>query len=112
MPDPAPSVPTPSATAPSAAVPSPAGAAAVAVAPSTTAVRYFAAAKAAFGRAEERVDPADCADLAALIARAPASARAMLERCSFLVDGVATTDLATRLPPGGLVDVLPPFAGG
>ena len=31
---------------------------------------------------------------------------------TFLVDGVATTDLATRLPPGGLVDVLPPFAGG
>lgn len=75
-------------------------------------VRYFAAAKAALGVPDERVDPDACPDLAALIARAPASARAVLERCSFLVDGVTTTDLATRVPPGGLIDVLPPFAGG
>ncbi|WP_431803552.1 MoaD/ThiS family protein [Microbacterium sp. bgisy203] len=75
-------------------------------------VRYFAAAKAALGAAEERVDAADVVDLAALIARAPASARPVLERCSFLVDGVTTTDLTTPLRPGILVDVLPPFAGG
>lgn len=78
----------------------------------TTLVRYFAAAKAALGTPEERVDPAVCPDIAALIARAPASARAVLERCSFLVDGISTTDAAVRLPPGGTVDVLPPFAGG
>lgn len=76
-------------------------------------VRYFAAAKAAMGTGEERRGPLP--DLAALVADATArvpAAASVLARCSFLVDGVATTDLATPLPPGALVDVLPPFAGG
>lgn len=75
-------------------------------------VRYFAAAKAALGVADEHVDATEVVDVAALVARAPASARPVLERCSFLVDGVTTTDLETPLRPGILVDVLPPFAGG
>lgn len=80
-----------------------------------TQVRYFAAAKAAMGVGSERVDATVVTDLAALIAdasaRAPGAA-AVLARCSFLVDGRATTDRRTLLPPDGLVDVLPPFAGG
>lgn len=80
-------------------------------APSVT-VRYFAAAKAALGLAEEVVALGDCSDVGALIDRAPDTARPVLERCSFLVDGVSTTERATLLRAGGLVDVLPPFAGG
>lgn len=36
----------------------------------------------------------------------------MLDRCSFLVDGVTTRDRSTRVPAGAVVDVMPPFAGG
>lgn len=76
-------------------------------------VRYFAAAKAAMGAGEERIGPLP--DLATLITdatrRVPAAA-GVLARCSFLVDGVATTDPDTPLRPGARVDVLPPFAGG
>ncbi|MGI9197309.1 MAG: MoaD/ThiS family protein [Candidatus Nanopelagicales bacterium] len=36
----------------------------------------------------------------------------VLERCSTLVDGIASSDLGGAVPPGGRVDVLPPFAGG
>ncbi len=80
-------------------------------APSVT-VRYFAAAKAALGVAEEIVALHDCGDVGALIDRAPVTARPVLARCSFLVDGVSTTERTTPLRAGGLVDVLPPFAGG
>jgi molybdopterin synthase sulfur carrier subunit len=36
----------------------------------------------------------------------------VLTACSFLLDGMAVRDLATALPDGSGVDVLPPFAGG
>ncbi|OOB89605.1 MoaD/ThiS family protein [Rathayibacter sp. VKM Ac-2630] len=76
-------------------------------------VRYFAAAKAALGRASDEFE--ELPDLAALEARllegSPESA-AVLGRCSYLVDGVSTTDRATGLTAGSSVDVLPPFAGG
>jgi hypothetical protein len=36
----------------------------------------------------------------------------VLTACSFLVDGTSTRDRALALPPGAVVDVLPPFAGG
>ncbi|QHC66883.1 MoaD/ThiS family protein [Rathayibacter sp. VKM Ac-2759] len=76
-------------------------------------VRYFAAAKAALGRAGDEFD--DVRDLGALEARLVASApsaAAVLERCTYLVGGVSTTDRATPLEADATVDVLPPFAGG
>jgi len=36
----------------------------------------------------------------------------ILEQCSFFVDGEHHRSLATALPDGSQVDVLPPFAGG
>ncbi|MWV50178.1 MoaD/ThiS family protein [Rathayibacter sp. VKM Ac-2803] len=76
-------------------------------------VRYFAAAKAALGRAGDEFD--GVADLGALEARlvesAPSAAE-VLARCTYLVGGVSTTDRATPLTDGAAVDVLPPFAGG
>lgn len=81
-----------------------------------TTLRYWAAARAAAGVAEE---PTAAATLAAALdeARARHDARfaTVLQRCSFVVDGdpVGGRDHATvGLREGGLVDVLPPFAGG
>ena len=91
-------------------------------------VRFFAAAAAATGVEEQRVDlaalnasgPFTLADLSGLLAASfPASASAgtpplgeILTRCSFLLNEVAARDLSTELSPGDVVDVLPPFAGG
>jgi molybdopterin synthase sulfur carrier subunit len=83
-----------------------------------TTVRWFAAARSATGVAEERWDPAPdtLADLlAAAVERHGAPLAAVLPRCSFLLDGVALTGREpedVRLAGVGLVDVLPPFAGG
>jgi len=81
-------------------------------------IRYWAAAKAAAGTAEE---PYQAATLAGALAAArerhagePEFAR-VLQRCSFLVDGtpVGTRDHASvALHEGATVEVLPPFAGG
>jgi molybdopterin converting factor small subunit len=80
-------------------------------------VRYFAAAKAAVGKAEERIDPAPASIgelVDALAATAPdaRAAAAVFDRCSFLHNGRATTDRRTALTDGDTLDVLPPFAGG
>jgi molybdopterin converting factor small subunit len=79
-------------------------------------IRYFAAAKAALGQAQE-IRPAgttigDLLAAAAADAAVPAEALAVLNRCSFLVNRSATTDRAITLQPGDTLDVLPPFAGG
>lgn len=81
-------------------------------------IRYWAAAKAAAGTAEEPYH-------AATLAEALAQARArhgdrsefvrVLTRCSFLVDGIsvgARDHMDVALAEGGTVEVLPPFAGG
>jgi sulfur-carrier protein len=82
-------------------------------------VRYWAAAKAAAGRAEETFphEPDLAALLDAVRARHGADGRLaeVLARCAYLVDEVspgrrAAVDVA--VPEGAVVDVLPPFAGG
>lgn len=84
-------------------------------------VSYFAAARAAAGLAEEKVEfddldgagaPVTLAHLAEVLAErhGPALAR-VLATCSFLLDEVA----GSRDRPvhdGARVDVLPPFSGG
>jgi molybdopterin converting factor small subunit len=81
----------------------------------TVEVRYFAAAKAAAGRAAESVElPATASidDLAERLAeRHGPDLRKVLARCSYLVDEVAVRDHSRALV-GEVVDVLPPFAGG
>ncbi|MBW1604301.1 MoaD/ThiS family protein [Streptomyces sp. JJ66] len=81
-------------------------------------IRYWAAAKAAAGVAEEGYEAATLAE-ALETARARHTARPefarVLQRCSFLVDGdpVGTrAHEAVRLSQGGSIEVLPPFAGG
>ncbi|RIJ53894.1 MoaD/ThiS family protein [Clavibacter phaseoli] len=84
-------------------------------------VELFAAAAAALGRTTDELDlpdPATLGDLMdALGSRAaasedPANAAAVLARCTYLVEGVATTDRDAPLTTGSTVDVLPPFSGG
>lgn len=81
-------------------------------------IRYWAAAKAAAGTAEEPYEAVTLADALAG-AREKRAARPeftrVLKRCSYLVDGdpVGTrTHEAVLLSDGGSVEVLPPFAGG
>ncbi|MEV5506236.1 MoaD/ThiS family protein [Streptomyces orinoci] len=81
-------------------------------------IRYWAAAKAAAGTAEE---PYAAATLAQALdaarrrhARRPEFSR-VLSLCSFLVDGDpvgAREHTTVQLTEGGTVEVLPPFAGG
>ncbi|MFB8265751.1 MoaD/ThiS family protein [Streptomyces sp. NPDC055955] len=81
-------------------------------------IRYWAAAKAAAGAAEEPYRATTLAEALEQVRSRhdgrPALAR-VLGYCSFLVDGrpVGGRDHASvRLTPGGTIEVLPPFAGG
>jgi sulfur-carrier protein len=78
-------------------------------------VRYFAAARAAAGPESENVRVPEGTTVAALVDtladRGPELAK-VLKRCSFLCDGIAVRDEATKLSDGQTIDVLPPFAGG
>ncbi|WP_206785255.1 MoaD/ThiS family protein [Amycolatopsis sp. MtRt-6] len=82
----------------------------------TIAVRYFAAARAAAGVEEEKVQlpaGASVADAVAELARLhPSSLPRLLEAVSYLLDGIAVRDLTRTLRDGAELDVLPPFAGG
>jgi sulfur-carrier protein len=78
-------------------------------------VRYFAAARAAAGMEAETLDVAPGTSVKDLVerlgARSPKLA-AVLDRCSFLCDGMAVRNRAEPLRTNQTVDVLPPFAGG
>ena len=79
-------------------------------------VRYFAAARAASGTDSELVETTPQTTVAQLV-RQLANQHGekladVLERCSFLVDGVACADGTAVVRADGTVDVLPPFAGG
>lgn len=82
----------------------------------STTLRYWAGARAAAGVASEQTSARTLSE-ALLLARSVRDDRfaEVLEVCSFVVDGdpVGARDhAAVRLVDGGLVDVLPPFAGG
>ncbi|GFG54106.1 molybdopterin synthase sulfur carrier subunit [Mycolicibacterium agri] len=78
-------------------------------------VRYFAAARAAAGIETETMHVAAGTTVGALVdmlaTRSEDLAR-VLQRCSFLRDGIAVRDDAVELVDGQTLDVLPPFAGG
>jgi sulfur-carrier protein len=78
----------------------------------TGTVRFWAAARAAAGRAEQAYDAATLGDVVeALRAEHGPALAGVLAHCSFLVDGVrAGPDFP--LVDGAEIEVLPPFAGG
>ncbi|MFJ4920834.1 MoaD/ThiS family protein [Streptomyces sp. NPDC088725] len=79
-------------------------------------IRYWAAAKAAAGIAEEPYAADSLAEaLDAARERHPGEFVRVLRRCSFLIDGDPVGGRrheTVRLAEGGTVEVLPPFAGG
>lgn len=81
----------------------------------TVSVRFFAAARSAAGtECSEVALPTGSTidDLASdLCCRSDELAR-VLQKCSFLCDGLAVRDRTVALQSGQTVDVLPPFAGG
>jgi sulfur-carrier protein len=76
-------------------------------------VRYFAAAKAAAGCAQESVPAGTLEELVTALAdRHGERLTLVLKASSYLVDGVCSRDLSTVVDDQSTVDVLPPFAGG
>lgn len=76
-------------------------------------VRFFAAAREAFGTRECSTEATTLAGLLESLAEgAGTEASTVLARSSFLVNAIATTDRDVTMNEGDTVDVLPPFAGG
>jgi molybdopterin synthase sulfur carrier subunit len=81
----------------------------------TVNVRYFAAARAATGVESETLGLApgtSVKDLVEQLGTRDPKLAAVLDRCSFLCDGIAVRNRAEPLRTNQTVDVLPPFAGG
>ncbi len=78
-------------------------------------VRFFAAARAAAGAESDLLTVPPGTTVANLVSelscRSDELAR-VLQRCSYLCDGIAVRNRATELRSGQTLDVLPPFAGG
>lgn len=76
-------------------------------------VRFFAAAREAFGTKECTATAATIDELITTLTKdAEAEATTVISRSSFLVNAIAATDPHATLGEGDTVDVLPPFAGG
>ena len=78
----------------------------------TVLVRYWAGARAAAGLDEERLPGvATVGELLARLAAAHPALEPVLPVCSVLVGGRASAG-DDPVPPGAVIEVLPPFAGG
>ena len=78
-------------------------------------VRFFAAAGAAAGSetAVLELQPgATVADALAKLCGQSEELALVLQKCSYLCDGIAVRNRATALQAHHTLDVLPPFAGG
>jgi sulfur-carrier protein len=83
-------------------------------------VRFFAAARSAAGTSELTIEQTEPLTITSALQRARTDSQdtdspnyaATIARCTFLVNGVATSDRDHPLDDGDVVDVLPPFAGG
>jgi molybdopterin converting factor small subunit len=76
-------------------------------------VRFWASARAAAGVAEERTAAGPLDEVLVRLADAHGERLGrILGYCSFLLDGAAVRDRSRALPPGSVLEVLPPFAGG
>ncbi len=80
-------------------------------APPTVTVRYWAGARAAAGVETEQLPAGSVGDVTALAAQRHPGLVPVLRVATYLLDGLAA-DLATPVPPGSTLEVLPPFAGG
>ncbi len=81
----------------------------------TITVRFFAAACAAAGSESEQLtvpSGATVNELVDMLGVRSQELAQVLDRCSFLCDGLAVRDPTRPLHSGNTIDVLPPFAGG
>ena len=81
----------------------------------TVIVRHFAAARAAAGAPEERLnlpEGSTVADLVTALGQGRPELARVLLRCSYLHDEVAVRHRGDALHAGSVLDVLPPFSGG
>lgn len=81
----------------------------------TVTVRFFAAARDAAGTDEEDIripTGTTLADLTVALAARDGQLGRVLQKCSYLCDGVAVRNLHVDLESRQTIDVLPPFAGG
>jgi molybdopterin converting factor small subunit len=84
-------------------------------APVDVTVRFFAAARAAAGAESDVLamrPGATVADVVSELCCRSEELAHVLQRCSYLCDGIAVRNQATELRSGQTLDVLPPFAGG
>jgi molybdopterin synthase sulfur carrier subunit len=85
------------------------------VSSATVLLRFFAGARAAMGTDELPVALTDATSIGGVLEALRSDdpqLQTVLGRCSFLLNGVATTDRNAKLSQGDELDVLPPFAGG
>lgn len=75
-------------------------------------VRLYAAARAAAGQGEFRVEPGSLDSILNTIARGNPRAMQVFLQCSLLVDGLVIHEKEVQIQANSTVDVLPPFAGG
>ena len=81
-------------------------------------VRYFAAARAAAGRAEQRFSVEPGTTIRSLLDRVEqelpdaGDGRRVIARCSVLHNGESGAGSSAPLTDGDVLDLLPPFAGG
>jgi molybdopterin synthase sulfur carrier subunit len=76
-------------------------------------VRFFAALRDAAGTSEAELEPAQLGELLSVLRERYGSRfTEVLGYSSVLVDGERGPDLATRVPDGAEVALLPPFSGG
>jgi molybdopterin synthase sulfur carrier subunit len=83
--------------------------------PVSVTVRYFAAARAAAGSDFETLTVSPGVTVAELVGQLSYRGHELaqvLNRCSYLCDGVAVRDPQMTVSAGQTIDVLPPFAGG
>lgn len=80
-------------------------------------IRYFGAAQAAAGTAEETLDLGrtpleDVLETVRTLHPGSPSMAQVLSRSSFLLNEVSLRDRSQAIGPDDVLDVLPPFAGG
>ena len=76
-------------------------------------VRYFAAARHVVGIAQETLDGSGgLTQIVSELSQRSDEVRAVVSRCTFLVDRRRISPTDEPLADGVTVDVLPPFAGG
>ncbi|WP_445168646.1 MoaD/ThiS family protein [Mycolicibacterium sp. Dal123E01] len=84
-------------------------------APVEVTVRFFAAARAAAGAESDLLTVlpgTTVADVVSELCCRSDELALVLQRCSYLCDGIAVRDKALEMRSGQTLDVLPPFAGG